>query len=210
MVDPWITCHAYQSWALWLVGRTAQARELSDRAMALSKELQHPFTRTLTFCFDAWLCQWEGDVGAVRERAKDALAVAREQGFEFWIGWGEMMLGWADAARRQRRRDRDDAARPGRLARARVRARHDVLPLADGRGVRDAGRLDEAGPRSTPPTRPRSARARAGGRPRSGACAAISCGVAARLDAVERELAAALQLARGRSARSLELRAEAA
>ena len=59
----------------------------------LSKELQHPFTRTLTFCFDAWLCQWEGDAGAVRERAKDALAMAREQGFEFWIGWGEMMLG---------------------------------------------------------------------------------------------------------------------
>ena len=98
VVDPWITCHAYQAWALWLSGRPAAARMMIDRALALSQELQHPFTRALTLSFDAWLCQWVGDVDGVRERARDALAIAREQGFEFWIGWDEMMLGWASAA----------------------------------------------------------------------------------------------------------------
>ncbi|HEY2202234.1 MAG TPA: hypothetical protein VGH56_10100, partial [Solirubrobacteraceae bacterium] len=98
LVDPWITCHAYEAWSLWLTGRIAEARELSGRAQALSLELQHPFTRALTLSFDSWLCQWEGDVRAVAERARDALAISKEQGFEFWIGWDEIMLGWAQAA----------------------------------------------------------------------------------------------------------------
>jgi class 3 adenylate cyclase/predicted ATPase len=97
VVDPWITCHAYESWALWIGGRPAEARAMSDRALALTRELQHPFTHALALSFDAWLCQWLGDVDAVRERARDALAVAREQGFEFWVGWDEIMLGWAQA-----------------------------------------------------------------------------------------------------------------
>lgn len=98
VVDPWITCHAYEAWSLWLTGETAAARELSERAQELSLELQHPFTRALTLSFDSWLRQWEGDVQGVSERARDSLAVSKEQGFEFWIGWDEIMLGWAQAA----------------------------------------------------------------------------------------------------------------
>ena len=64
----------------------------------LSQELQHPFTRALALSFDSWLCQWMGDVETVRERAADALAIATEQGFQFWIGWDEIMLGWCEAA----------------------------------------------------------------------------------------------------------------
>jgi class 3 adenylate cyclase/predicted ATPase len=98
VVDPWITCHAYQAWTMWLTGRPGEARQLSDRAIELSRELQHPFTRALALSFDSWLCQWQGDVEAVQVRAGDALAIAKEQGFQFWVGWDEIMLGWAHAA----------------------------------------------------------------------------------------------------------------
>ncbi len=97
VVDPWITCHAYQAWSMWLAGLPAEARRLADRALALSQELQHPFTRALALNFDSWLRQWMGDVEAVRERAADGLAIAKEQGFEFWVGWDEIMLGWCEA-----------------------------------------------------------------------------------------------------------------
>jgi class 3 adenylate cyclase/predicted ATPase len=211
VVDPWITCHAYQAWALWLVGRPDEARRMSDRALALSQELQHPFTRTLALSFDAWLCQWEGDVAAVRERARDALAVAREQGFQFWIGWGEIMLGWADAA---------SGASAAGLATMRQ-------GLADWRAVgselgttyfltlmaeayRDAGQLDEAWHALDEADRvaertgegwwaPEVRRVRGELLRLRGAAG----------DDVEHELKGALELARGRSARSLELRAEA-
>jgi class 3 adenylate cyclase/predicted ATPase len=98
VADPWIACHAYRAWALWLAGRPEDARRMSDRALELGGELGHPFTRVLTLCFDAWLWQFEGDVEATRRRAADGLALAREQGFGFWIGWAEIMEGWARAA----------------------------------------------------------------------------------------------------------------
>jgi class 3 adenylate cyclase/tetratricopeptide (TPR) repeat protein len=98
VLDPWTACHAYQAWALWLQGRPAEARAMSDRAMQLAGELGHPFTRAFTLCFDAWLCQFEGDIAATHQRAADALALATEQGFGFWIGWAEIMEGWAVAA----------------------------------------------------------------------------------------------------------------
>jgi predicted ATPase len=98
VLDPWIACHAYQAWALWLRGSPDAARRMSDRAMDLAGDLGHPFTRALTLCFDAWLCQFEGDVEATGRRAADALALATEQGFGFWIGWAEIMVGWAEAA----------------------------------------------------------------------------------------------------------------
>jgi class 3 adenylate cyclase/tetratricopeptide (TPR) repeat protein len=98
VVDPWITCHAYQAWSMWLAGRPAEARRFSDRALLLSGELQHPFTRALAFSFDSWLWQWMGNVEAVRECAAAALAIAKEQGYEFWVGWDEIMLGWCASA----------------------------------------------------------------------------------------------------------------
>jgi predicted ATPase len=209
VVDPWITCHAYEAWALWLVGETARARELSDRTLALSQELQHPFTRALALSFDAWLCQWQGDVEAVRERAKDALAVSREQGFEFWIGWGEIMLGWADAASG----DSDaglEAMRKGladwRAVGSELGTTYFLCLMAEAQ--RDAGRLDEAwhsldaADAVAKRTRegwwaPESRRLRADLLRRHGAPP----------DEVERQLRAALELARRRSARSLALRA---
>jgi len=97
VLDPWVACHAYQAWALWLRGQPDAARRMSDRAMDLAGELGHPFTRALTLSFDAWLCQFEGDVDATGRRAADALALASEQGFGFWIGWAEIMQGWARA-----------------------------------------------------------------------------------------------------------------
>ena len=81
VTDPWITCHAYQSWSMWLTGRPAEAKRLCQRTLDLSAELQHPFTRALAFSFGSWLYQWQGDAELVHKHATDAYAVAQEQGF---------------------------------------------------------------------------------------------------------------------------------
>jgi class 3 adenylate cyclase/predicted ATPase len=209
VVDPWITCHAYQAWALWLSGRPAAARMMSDRALTLSQELQHPFTRALTLSFDAWLCQWVGDVDGVRERARDALAVAREQGFEFWVGWDEMMLGWAsaaagdtDAGLEMMRRGLD----AWRAVGSELGTTYFLALMAEAQT--DAGRFDEA-------SRSLDAADEVAERTREGWWAPEMRRLRADLlwrrgaavDEVEGELDAALRLARGRSARSLSLRA---
>lgn len=88
VVDPWITCHAYQGWALWIGGRPAAARQMNDRALALSQELQHPFTRALALSFDSWLCQWRGDVDAHRRSARSLSLRVAVTLAEFWLERG--------------------------------------------------------------------------------------------------------------------------
>jgi class 3 adenylate cyclase/predicted ATPase len=145
VVDPWITCHAYQAWSLWLAGLPAEARRFSDRALVLSQELQHPFTRALALSFDSWLCQWMGDVDAVRERAADALAIATEQGFEFWVGWDEIMLGWCEATSGEHQVGLERMARgleSWRAVGSELGTTYFLVLIADAQ--RAAGRADEA------------------------------------------------------------------
>jgi predicted ATPase len=208
-VDPWITCHAYQAWALWLTGRPAEARQLGDRALVLSQELQHPFTRALALSFDAWLCQWQGDVDAVRERARDALAVAKEQGFEFWIGWGEMMLGWAQAASGEQVEGLQTMARGlegWRAVGSELGTTYFLTLIAEVH--RDAGNLDEAW-RSLDAADEVAERTREGWwspevRRLRGE---LLWRRGSPLEEVEHQLSVALDLARRRSAHSLALRA---
>ena len=98
VADAAITSRSYLSWALWLVGRTAEANEMSDSSIAAARALGHPFTLALALSFDAWLRQFQGDVDGVRRRAEEVGDFAAEQGFTFWIGWASIMRGWAIGA----------------------------------------------------------------------------------------------------------------
>jgi predicted ATPase len=98
VADAGITSRAYASWALWLVGRTDEANEMSSSAVDGARALGHPFTIALALSFDAWLRQFQGDVDGVRQRAEEAARFAAEQGFTFWTGWASIMRGWAIGA----------------------------------------------------------------------------------------------------------------
>ncbi len=97
VADAGITSRAYAAWALWLQGRTSEANAMSDSAVDRARSLGHPFTLALALSFDSWLRQFQGDVAAVRTRADEVGRFAAEQGFAFWIGWAEIMRGWADS-----------------------------------------------------------------------------------------------------------------
>jgi class 3 adenylate cyclase/predicted ATPase len=98
VADAGITSRSYASWALWLVGRTDEANEMSTSAIDGARALGHPFTIALALSFDAWLRQFQGDVDGVRRRAEEAARFAAEQGFSFWTGWASIMRGWAIGA----------------------------------------------------------------------------------------------------------------
>jgi class 3 adenylate cyclase/predicted ATPase len=97
VVDPWVTCYAYDAWALWLLGEPDAARARSNDAQAIAHALQHHFTIALSLAFDSWLTQFAGDVEATRAQAARTLELATEQGFAFWVGWARIMWGWAES-----------------------------------------------------------------------------------------------------------------
>jgi predicted ATPase len=95
VADVWITCHAYAAWTLWLLGYPDQARQISDTAITMAQDLNHPFSYALALSFDAWLHQFCGVIPRTQERAVTAIAFSTEQGFKFWIGWNTVLDGWA-------------------------------------------------------------------------------------------------------------------
>ncbi|MBP8144932.1 AAA family ATPase [Pseudorhodoferax sp.] len=95
VVDTWITTTSYRAWTLWLQGDEAGALRESALALDAARRLKHPFSLALALSFAGWLHQFRGDIGALRTAAQEALAISIEQGFEFWIGWNEALLGWA-------------------------------------------------------------------------------------------------------------------
>jgi predicted ATPase len=68
-----------------------------EGALALARELGHPQTLVVAGYFAAQLHQLRGDVPLVCERVKEAMELAEEYGLEFWLPYGVMELGWAEA-----------------------------------------------------------------------------------------------------------------
>jgi hypothetical protein len=99
VVDPIITCRSYAAWMQWLMGNPETARQLSNDAITAARRLAHPFTVGLALCFDTWLCQFEGDARATAERAEEGREHAEIHGFPFWVGWADVLLGWARTQR---------------------------------------------------------------------------------------------------------------
>ena len=97
VVDPRVSCLSYKSWVSWMLGFPEQALRESERAIALARSLDHPFSIALALSFAAWLNQFLNNVEQTRIHAEAALALAVEHGFQFWVGWEEIMLGWVSA-----------------------------------------------------------------------------------------------------------------
>jgi predicted ATPase len=100
-LDPGVSCPAFGSVALWLLGFPDQAVERSRQAVALSGELGQPSPHTLAMYFAAMLRQYRHEVPAVLESAEAIMTIATEHGFSFWLGQGQMMRAWALAEQGQ-------------------------------------------------------------------------------------------------------------
>ncbi|MFN7693351.1 MAG: adenylate/guanylate cyclase domain-containing protein [Burkholderiales bacterium] len=97
VVDAWVAACSYRAWTAWLMGDEAQALRYSEEAIATARRLEHPFSRALSLSFAGWMHQFRGDLVALRASAAEAMEVSHEHGFEFWMGWNEALLGWANA-----------------------------------------------------------------------------------------------------------------
>ncbi len=95
VVDPWIAAGSYRAWTLWLTGFPQQALDQSARTLAEAEALRHPFTKTLALSFATWLYQFRRDVDATLAAAEHALEISRDQSFQFWIGWGQVLKHWS-------------------------------------------------------------------------------------------------------------------
>ncbi|MHA3978763.1 adenylate/guanylate cyclase domain-containing protein [Halovulum sp. GXIMD14794] len=98
VVDLAVAMRGYLGLSGWLSGDTAGARQAIDEALTLSQETDHPFSVCFALAFGSWVQQFTGDEEAVRASSARLIALSQENSFQFWLGWGRVMNGWARRA----------------------------------------------------------------------------------------------------------------
>ncbi len=96
--DPGVACMAFGAVALWLLGFPQQAVDKCREATRLSHQLSQPSTQALALHFAAMVHQCCRDSRSALVCAELTLAIAADQGFSFWHAGGTVMRGWALAA----------------------------------------------------------------------------------------------------------------
>jgi predicted ATPase len=94
-------CRLYAALTLWFLGYPAQALARAHEALALARDLSHPFTVTWAQSMGAIVYHMRRDVSAVHEHAEAAVALATAQGFPLWGALGICGRGWALAMQGQ-------------------------------------------------------------------------------------------------------------
>jgi class 3 adenylate cyclase/predicted ATPase len=92
--DPGVGCRSFAAQVLWLLGYPDQALKKSHEAVALARELSHPYSLAFALLYGN-IHLYRGEVQEVQEWAEEGITLAKEQGFPIWLATGTIRLGWA-------------------------------------------------------------------------------------------------------------------
>src|SRR5262249_58957599 len=81
----------------WISGKGDEAQLRAQALVDFARQRAHPYSLSMALFFAAWAHQLRREPGRVRDLGEALIAVATEQGFPEWLGWGEFMHGWAIA-----------------------------------------------------------------------------------------------------------------
>jgi len=93
--DPGVHSLSYATLVLWLLGYPDQARKRSLEASALAQELSHPYGLAFALIHVLYVHRFSGEVRATQERAKELVALSTEHGFPIPLAVGAAHQGWA-------------------------------------------------------------------------------------------------------------------
>jgi predicted ATPase len=99
--EPGVASLSHGSWIFWHLGYPDQALKKGQKAVALGKDVSHPFSLGFSLCYVAvahQLCQEEQ---RVEELVEAAITLSTEQGFVLWLAIATVLRGWVLAKRGQ-------------------------------------------------------------------------------------------------------------
>jgi predicted ATPase len=91
----------YAARALWFHGDPDQALQRNREALALARELAHPFSLAYALTCAAALHQCRREGHAIPAQAEVTMTIAVEQRLPYWVACGTVLHGWALAAQGQ-------------------------------------------------------------------------------------------------------------
>ncbi len=92
--DPGVCCGWHSAEVLWLLGYPDQALRRSQDSLALARELSHPSTMVYALFFAAWFHQYRRHQQTVQALVEEGVTLATEQGFSRWLAQASFLQGW--------------------------------------------------------------------------------------------------------------------
>jgi predicted ATPase len=99
--DPGVMGYSYMAWTLWYLGYPEQSLQRLQAAIALGRELGHPFSLASALAYAAALYYFRRQARPTQEWAEQTMALSNEHGFPFWLNMTVMLRGWAIAEQGQ-------------------------------------------------------------------------------------------------------------
>lgn len=96
--DPAVACWSYLTLIRWSLGYAAEASEASSKALALARQIEHPFSLALALDFAALYNALLRRGEQAQDNAQEAIAISAKFNFPVWQAMGEIITGWARAA----------------------------------------------------------------------------------------------------------------
>ncbi len=93
--NPGVAALTASALALWLLGYPDRARESGSKAVALARQLDHPFSQCYAFFHSGFLHLWLDQPEISGARARDVLELAAEHEFQVWTAVGGCLKGIA-------------------------------------------------------------------------------------------------------------------
>ena len=92
--DPGVCCGYHAAEVLWLLGYPNHALRRSKDSLALARDLSHPSTMYIALTWATWFHQYLGDRQAVQALVDDGVTLAMEQGFSSRRWQAPFLHGW--------------------------------------------------------------------------------------------------------------------
>ena len=93
--DQGVVCLTRAAHILWMLGYPEQAVQTNREAMALARELSHPFSLVYALVFGSRLHELRREWQAVQEQSENAITLASEHGFALWMAAATLSKGVA-------------------------------------------------------------------------------------------------------------------
>jgi len=87
-------CLCRNAMVLWYLGYPDQALAWMERALSLTEDLGHPFSRIYILTWAAWLRQHRRELKEATYWNERTMDYAAEQKFPFWAAMGTVQRGW--------------------------------------------------------------------------------------------------------------------
>jgi predicted ATPase len=91
--DPGVMCLCYSAWALWELGYPDEAKKRADEVIALAHSLDHKFSIAEASGICAGVYFFRGEYELALMRAGEAVEICEVHGFSVWLAHAKMLRG---------------------------------------------------------------------------------------------------------------------